>query len=141
MYKMNLPNYNPQLTLENALEQFDLAAQSFLVRPSETNALNVYIASMRWYDVLHKINESDGGIPKELSIKYLRDVDECSKLMEYISGETYKMLKVEKRIHPYKKRKEMFPIVLDLDIIHRSFSSYALHMRQGKKRVNQLKKY
>lgn len=138
---MTLEPYNHKLTLEEALEQFDKAAQAFLNRPSETNALNVYITSMRWYDVLHRINKADGGIPKELASRYIKDVNECSELMEYIATETHKMLRVEKRNHPYKKRKEMPPIVLDLDIISRSFSSYALHMRQGKRQVNQLKKY
>jgi len=68
---MSLPQYNPDLTLREAREQFNTSLEMLLRSPSQESVLDMEIASHRLTDVLERIALLDGGIPQEYAKEYI----------------------------------------------------------------------
>jgi hypothetical protein len=93
---MSLPAYNKDISLEEALNQFDYATSKLVLHPFNEDSEDTYNrrkyiletatdannASSRWIGVLEKKN-GEKKLDVSLSMRYLRDTSTCmKKLME-----------------------------------------------------------
>lgn len=95
---MTLPKYRQDLTLEDALSQFDYATSQLVLHPfngagEDINqrrqhvsdaSRDTYLAASRWYGILEKDHKKLGrDFPPELAQRYLGDISESCNVMKY----------------------------------------------------------
>jgi len=126
---MSLPPYRQDISLEEALGQFDYAASQLVLHPlngstediekrrvhileSATDANN---ASSRWIGVLER-GYDKAKLSKDLVTRYLRDVDTCMMVLEK-TIEWYS--RIEIRESEYNPESQQIPLIRrEKDIIN-----------------------
>ena len=92
---MTLPPYNHNITLKEALEQYENALRYLEESNFSEIARDVNAASIRGLRALERIAEHDGEVPKELLERYLKDIDKSSraikKIMAHVNHYTVQM--------------------------------------------------
>ncbi len=78
---MPLPKYNPNLSLEQAIEQFDFATSELVLNPCLETAQEAFIAVLRYTGAIRPNNEK---IPYFLGERFLKDSVQCKEFMKKI---------------------------------------------------------
>jgi len=78
---MPLKKYDPNLTLEQAIEQFDYATSQLVFNPCLETAQDAFIAVIRYNGAIKSNNQE---IPYSLGERFIKDSIECKKYMKKI---------------------------------------------------------